>query len=588
MDRGNNSSTIDAIIGAVILFFGLFVFLTFSRIEIVSNDSAQYVGLAKALVARGGYEFNFRPHTRFSPGMPIILALVQGLTSAGYPSYILTDIAFAILALVAAYLLLREVGHAYIGCVAVLLLASSPDFYQRAVMTVGADFPFLFFSLVSLICVHRVEASRSSENWIFRSIALFIFVVGTVMIRAVGVSLLLSLLIWIVLERIRRTSTTKVRVWSAVPAVLGGSFFYGMWTWWVSLNSAPTWPGEFMHSYRAQLILKDVHRPELGFATAADFASRIATNSISLGAHFAELLTHSPWIEQKVYSPIVAISVFLVLAGFVRSARTRVGMMELYFVSYGAIFLLWPFQEGPRYLFPLFPIALLYAWRGGLWCVEHTRQNSSEFRISIAIGAGFLFLASAVANIRLLPNMGVQGVFASFFWLSSCLLFSAANSWRRCIQQKLNFQSVQPVAISLLVIIVVSGVFQEGALATKLRRQDPSVFLHWPLMEVSRALQPHLQMGDSIMAAHEATVHYITGFRCIEFPVIRDAAVIKEIMEQYNVRYLIVNLDEGSHPYFVPAQKERYLNLLQAFPDLGSVIYQQESYIIVKIGSSSS
>lgn len=90
------------------------------------------------------------------------------------------------------------------------------------------------------------------------------------------------------------------------------------------------------------------------------------------------------------------------------------------------------------------------------------------------------------------------------------------------------------------------------------------------------------------MAAHEATVHYLTGYRCIEFPVVRDAKIIKDTMDRYNVRYLVVNLDEGNHPYFVPTQKERYLNLLQAFPDLGSVIYQQKNYIIFRIGFPSS
>jgi hypothetical protein len=184
--------------------------------------------------------------------------------------------------------------------------------------------------------------------------------------------------------------------------------------------------------------------------------------------------------------------------------------------------------------------------------------------------------------------MGNQDVFAILFWISLCLFLSSENFWGGWVQERFNYRTVQHVAISILVIIVVSGAFQEGVLAKKLRRQDHSVFLHWPLMEVSRALKSQLQMGDSIMAAHESTVHYITGVRCIEFPVVGDSAIIKETMEQYNVRYLIVNLDEGENPYFTPTQKERYLKLLQAFPDLGSVIHQQNNYIIFKIRSSSS
>jgi hypothetical protein len=48
MDRSTSAGTADAIGAVAVLAFGLFVLMTFSRVEIVSNDSAQYVGLSKA------------------------------------------------------------------------------------------------------------------------------------------------------------------------------------------------------------------------------------------------------------------------------------------------------------------------------------------------------------------------------------------------------------------------------------------------------------------------------------------------------------------------------------------------------------
>lgn len=580
-------SRVDLLVGVAIVVFGLFTFFTCSRVEIVSNDSAQYIGLAKSLADYGSYEFNFRPHTRFPPGMPLILALVQSLGSPGYFSCILTEISFSVLSLAVVFLFLRGLGHVYVGAVAVLLLASSAEFYQRAAMTVGSDFSFLFFSFASLIYARQIETSQCSRKWVLHSVTFLVLVVWTVMIRPNGLALVVALVVWVA-SRSARRSLTETQLWTAMPAILGGTTFYGMWAWWVSLNVAATWPGEFMNSYWAQLMLKDVHRPEMGVATASDFALRIANNAAFMGAQFAALVTHWPWIDPRVYAPAVAISLFLGLVGFLCSLRDEARVMDLYFAAYSAMLLLWPFQEGPRYLFPVFPMALLYVWQGIRWCGEQAKARPSGFRIAIAAGAGLMALASTAGSLRLLPKIGVQSVLASLCWITLLLLASTGKLWRCWTGHKFTPWVVKYAAVSALGSVVIGGVIQEGAFAKRLDGQDPSGFLHGPLTEVTKVLKPHLQIGDSVMAAHEAAVHYLTGFRCVEFPVISDAAVIKETMESHNARYLIVNLDEGRHPYFLPTQKERYLNLLQAFPGLGIVIHRQENYVVVEIASPSS
>lgn len=149
--------------------------------------------------------------------------------------------------------------------------------------------------------------------------------------------------------------------------------------------------------------------------------------------------------------------------------------MELYFAFYSAILLLWPFEDGSRYLFPISPIALLHAWRGVRWCARQTERYPFEFRISVAIAAGVLFVISIAANLQSGLRNSLQGVFASFFWFSLCLLIGMVNSWNRWMQQTMNFLPAQHAGILILVIVVACGLFQQGTLAMRLREQDPSV-----------------------------------------------------------------------------------------------------------------
>ena len=46
----------------------------YRRVEIYHPDSSTYVVLAENLARGGGYVFDGRPHTRFPPGLPMLLA----------------------------------------------------------------------------------------------------------------------------------------------------------------------------------------------------------------------------------------------------------------------------------------------------------------------------------------------------------------------------------------------------------------------------------------------------------------------------------------------------------------------------------
>jgi hypothetical protein len=107
-----------------------------------TGDAVRYMGLADAIREGRGYEFNFRPHTRFSPGTAMILAATRGVIGDGYASDSATAAVFAGLSLVAGYTLLKTLGHPRVGLVALLIVAASAKFCARGTQAVGSDFPF--------------------------------------------------------------------------------------------------------------------------------------------------------------------------------------------------------------------------------------------------------------------------------------------------------------------------------------------------------------------------------------------------------------------------------------------------------------
>ena len=189
----------DLLAYAVAVGIGAFLLAT-PLIGNLTGDSVRYMGLADAIREGRGYEFNFRPHTRFPPGTAMILAATRGVIGDGYASDIATMAIFAGLSLVAGYALLKTLGHPELGLVAILLVAASADFYARGTQHVASDFPFFFFCLAALTVAERVASGAHARLALPRSLLLALLVVATLMVRGTGLALLGALGLWILLH----------------------------------------------------------------------------------------------------------------------------------------------------------------------------------------------------------------------------------------------------------------------------------------------------------------------------------------------------------------------------------------------------
>ena len=356
---------IDLGVALAIIVFCAMELACYQRIESYSADSSYYIGLADSLVNQHRYIFDFKPHTLYPPGFPAILALISLVFGASYGVYVRAMAIFGALGLWTSYILLRRAEGRAAGATACLLLGSSPFFFRMTTQNVISDVPFFFCSMLALVAARHVSAADTGfRRWLWGSVFLLL-VVASQMIRSVGVALLGGLLAWLAWSVLAAQSPvgTPLRVF-LVTLVLG-ILVQAAWMQWTKRAEVRDWPGEYMNTYLNQIQMEDPQRPDLGKASGMDLAARALKNLPTQSAHVSELVTRISWVDQRIWSPLALVPIALVLLGVLVSICDNAGQLEdWYFPAYTGLYLLWPFDEGPRFIFPVFPLVWVYLWRG--------------------------------------------------------------------------------------------------------------------------------------------------------------------------------------------------------------------------------
>lgn len=164
-------------------------------------------------------------------------------------------------------------------------------------------------------------------------------------------------------------------------------------------------------------------------AIAVAFAVRITTMlwyfKVGLGADSAMVAAHGllnfrltelgemavnlpytacPTIVQRAL-PFIGALAFLLVLGGIASRRKRFSAVDVYFLSYLAVLLVWPFYD-PRFWLPVIPLLIAY-------CGLSLRQLAQR-GIARQILNGYLFLFAAVGLVTLTLNTAVSFSGASF------------------------------------------------------------------------------------------------------------------------------------------------------------------------------
>ncbi len=367
------------IIIAVSAVLGL---MRFNSLQIgTSYDDAHYIILAESLSSGQGYQLINFPHPQieraFPPGWPILLTPFTFLFPGNYAVLKLFTLILWLASLFLIYKLFsKRIESPYLE-ILVALIAINPLLVGTSV-TVMSETAYLFFSLIVLILFDSWESKKEGHNyWLIILVALAV-ALYTQLIRTVGISIFIALLVYFLLTRRFREAGITVGVF-ALGALLQA---------WLNLRNGGS---VVSASYESQVFNSSI----------IEKIGQMWSNALG---YFNEILAGSlvPVFGEKVTSivgsaiPLLAntIIILLIIFGLMLSLK-KFHLMDIYFVIYIlAILAFWNPRVGSvkaRFLIPIIPFLYFYLIQGMKWVINKLTKNNVTSSTRIMAGV-------AVAN----------------------------------------------------------------------------------------------------------------------------------------------------------------------------------------------
>jgi hypothetical protein len=520
------------------LTFPLFV----ARSQFLTGDPTFYVGLAESLASGQGYTLMGQPHTTYPPGLPLLLAPFAAVAGC---NVLLTQVviaAFAPISLVAVLAFLRQYDARAQLMVGGLLALGFP-FFVFATQDVRSELPFLTASALALRLVYGPPPKVL--NW-WALVAVGALTAATVLFRTIGIALPAAFLVTWVHRRIRRlpsTSSDRALLVGGAAGLLAAALWFG----WVSSNDTP--------SYADRMLMLDPHEPDLGPATVASLLARIPGSLARQVAHLVEAATGIRWMLATWLSPVTVLLTALLIIGLGRELRSPNPVLGWYLLGYGGILLLWPFDEGVRFILPVFPFLLLLVWRGSAWAI-----GAANVRPSAWLGLAALaltFVALIVVRGQDFPLRSRQGsaILAAWVFVGAAAIYF----WHRGGSIHLGPWAKRISMLFFAAFVIANLPRTASAAISQLRGRETGA---GELKPAVKWLRDHGAPDQVVMAQLASTVYFYTGLRTIRLPITRNRATLLQAIRQYRPTYLVI-LDRPDDPYYRPTEVDR-LAIIQA------------------------
>ena len=307
------------------------------------GDNAGYLSLAHTLVTDGSYTERWdpaaRPHTKYPPVYPAILAGAMVLGAEGWGAFKAISVFFIVASVLVTFLWALDRRGPGFAVVLGVLLAFSPALLWSS-RWILSDPPFLALTLFTLWAFHRAARERAPPAWLWLGAVTAILATFT---RTAGLPLVLAVGVWFALER-RWKALTAFAVAFALPS----------WLWWMRGQTSGG------AEYVSEFWMINPYDPDLGRVGAGGLVQRVFEN---LNGY---VLTHIPAglapYHGGVLTALGLTVVSAAIVGWALRLRRGVTVTELFTPFYFGLILVWPtVWSGDRFALPLYPLLLFYA-----------------------------------------------------------------------------------------------------------------------------------------------------------------------------------------------------------------------------------
>ena len=309
----------------------------------LTGDNAQFINLGRSLADGHGLSETIEgepiPHTKYPFGFPLLLAITHII----FPSNLIALKSLVVLlyaiSIPLTYLLIRRFAAPLIALGASALCLASPLLldYSHQVMS---EIPFLLFSLIALLLLHRAQKSSTLSTLALAIIAM----IAAYHIRSAGIILIATGIIFFALHK----------KWKEAGLIAIGSLLLAL-PYQIrnaSLGGTP---------YIKQLLSINPYRPEEGALTFTALIERILANlelyGIQIIPHIflPSIYIHANYFVGLVFSGLI---LYALITGLMRDGNMLASCISPAILG---LYILWPHVwSDTRFLIPAIPI-LFYA-----------------------------------------------------------------------------------------------------------------------------------------------------------------------------------------------------------------------------------
>lgn len=527
------------------------------------TDSARYVALARSLADGDGYRYFGLPERAFPPGLPLVLLPAALLPGESFATVARWAAMLGALVFPAAYAFARtRVAALPIA----LLTISSAGFLDIIIGNPRSEPTYMACSLGLIAWAHHgASRSRRSPGWAASVAAGAVLLLMSVATRSIGVAVV-GAAAMVMAERVVRPPTRSRFPSELVVPFGAGVAFLVLWFGWTLVAPNPVTEPSSAGTYWQHLFELDPHRPELGGTSLLAFVARILHNLISQLSHAASLLTQLPWIKPRWFSPFTAAVLALTIAGLGAELRRPSRLGAWYFLGYGAILLLWPYDEGTRFLVPILPFLWIFAIVGARQFIAATSAGSRPLRLGLIALGSVCLLGAAVSLLRMPADFSRQDQAFALVWL--LLVGIAVFGWDRAAAWTgaMSGRFGRATLVGALALYAAAGVARTApkivAQYRESRLADP---VAEALREASRWISGNTRPDASIQATQPVPIQFATGRRTVKFPTTTAPEQLRWYVDMHHPDFLVV-LNDTDHPYYQPVDTEKFAVVRSLFP----------------------
>ena len=308
----------------------------------LTGDNAQFINLGRSLAEGYGLSETIEgepiPHTKYPFGFPLLLAITHILFPGSLIALKSLVVLLYAISVPLTYLLIRRFASPPMALGVSALCLASPLLldYSHQVMS---EIPFLLFSLIALLLLHRAQESNTLSTLALAIIA----IIAAYYIRSAGIILIGTGIIFFALHK----------KWKEAGLIAIGSILLAL-PYQIrnaSLGGTP---------YINQLLSINPYRPEEGMLTFTALIERILANLDLYGLLVIPYILLPFSIDTSAFAGVGLFFSALILYALTVGLIKR-HLLIVYLTCYLGLCILWPqVWSDTRFLVPAIPI-LFYA-----------------------------------------------------------------------------------------------------------------------------------------------------------------------------------------------------------------------------------